>query len=61
MTEEQMQKFPLLKEAILTNKTVEELSPSYEIERVNGVLRYFGTNIIKYQNEYYEIRTYYID
>ena len=61
MTEEQMQKFTLLKETILTKKTIERSSPSYEIERVNGVLRYFDTNIIKYQNEYYEIRTYYAD
>ena len=48
MTEEQIKKFPLLKEAILTNKTVEVPSPSHEINQLGGIIEYFDTNIICY-------------
>ena len=51
MTEKQMSKFPLLKESILTNKTVEVSSPSQEITQFMGIMKYFGTKNIKYQNE----------
>ncbi|KYK21896.1 hypothetical protein AYK21_04250 [Thermoplasmatales archaeon SG8-52-2] len=61
MGEEQIKIFPLLKEAILTNKTVEVSSPSGEIEQLMGVLRYFDTNIIKYHDEYYEIKIFCAD
>lgn len=61
MSEEQMKIFPLLKEAILTIDTVEVSSPSGEIEQLMGVLRYFDTDIIKYQNEYYEIKIFCAD
>ena len=61
MTEKQMNLFPLLKEAILTNKTVEDSSPSQGITQLQGILRYFGTAYIKYQNEYYDIRIIYGD
>ena len=55
MTEKQMEKFPLLKEAILTNKTVEVSSPSHEITQLGGIFEYFDTNVICYQNEFYEV------
>jgi len=56
MTEQQMEKFPHLKEAILTNKTVIVESPSEEMSKLRGILEFFDTEIIHYQNEYYEIR-----
>ena len=55
MTENQMKIFSMLKEAILTNKTVEVSSPQEEITQLMGILRYFDTKIIKYRNEYYKI------
>ena len=61
MTEEQMQLFPLLKEAVQTNKLVEVASPSDEIEQLYGIFRYFDTRFICYQNEYYEISIHYAD
>jgi len=61
MTEEQMNNFPHLKEAILTNKTIEVASPSEEMSRLRGILEFFDTEIIQYQNEYYEIRIYFAD
>jgi hypothetical protein len=61
MTEKQMNIFPLLKEAIQTNKTVKVSSPSHEVSQLQGILRYFGTPNIKYQNEYYDIHIIYID
>ena len=53
MTEEQMNNFPHLKEAILTNKSVE--TPQEEMNRLRGILEFFDTEIIKYQNEYYDV------
>ncbi len=61
MTEDQMKKFPHLKEAILTNKTVEVTSPSQEINELQGILQYFDTDVICYRNEYYEIRIFFAD
>jgi hypothetical protein len=61
MTEQQLKNFPHLKEAILTNKTVEVESPSQEMNELRGILEYFDTEIIYYQNEYYEIKLYYAD
>jgi hypothetical protein len=54
MTEQQMKKFPHLKEAILTNKSVE--TPRDELIELQAILDFLDINIIKYQNEYYEIR-----
>ena len=54
ITEEQMQNFPHLKEAILLNKTI-EITDSNEETKLRGVLEYFDTYFICYQNEYYEI------
>lgn len=48
-----MNNFPHLKEAILTNKGVE--TPPEEMNRLKGILDFFGTEIIQYQNEYYEV------
>lgn len=53
MTEKQISKFPHLKEAILTNKSVD--TPQKEINELRGILDYFDTNIIHYQNESYEV------
>jgi len=61
MTEDQMRKFPHLKEAILKNKTVEVSSPSQEINELQGILQYFDTDVIFYRNEYYEIRIFFAD
>jgi hypothetical protein len=66
MTEQQMNNFPHLKEAILTNKTVYVDSPSPEMDKLRGVFEYFDaddifSDIIFYQNEYYEIRIMYAD
>jgi hypothetical protein len=54
MTEEQMDHFPHLKEAILTNTTGGDI-PKDELDALKGILEYFDTYIIRYQNEYYEI------
>ena len=66
MTEQQMNNFPHLKEAILTNKTVYVGSPSQEMDKLRGIFEYFDpddifSDIIFYQNEYYEIRISYAD
>ena len=61
MTEEQMKYFPHLIEAILTNKTVYVPSPSDEFSELRGILEYFNTEYICYQDEYYEIGFYYAD
>jgi hypothetical protein len=66
MTEQQMNNYPHLKEAILTNKTVYVGSPSQEMDRLRGIFEYFDpddifSDIIFYQNEYYEIRIKYAD
>jgi len=53
MTEEQMNNFPHLKEAILTNKLID--TPPEEMNRLRGILEFFNTEIIQYQNEYYEV------
>lgn len=53
MTEQQMEKFPHLKQTILTNKTT--ITPDDEFFRLRAILDFFDTSIIKYQNEYYEI------
>jgi hypothetical protein len=57
MTEEQMEKFPHLKESILTNKSVNLASDNdiNECDRLSGILEYFNTKYIYYQNEYYKI------
>ena len=56
-----MEKFPHLKEAILTNKTVYVESPSQEMDELRGVLDFFNTERIHYQNEYYQITIKYAD
>jgi hypothetical protein len=66
ITEQQMNNFPHLKEAILTNKTVYVESPSQEMDKLRGIFEYFDpddifSDIIFYQNEYYEIRIKYAD
>jgi len=66
MTEQQMNNYPHLKEAILTNKTVWVQSPSQEMNELRGIFEYFDpddifSDIIFYQNEYYEIRIKYAD
>ena len=54
MTEEPMNKFPHLKEAILTNDSGGEI-PKDEWSELRGLLEFFDTETIQYQNEYYEI------
>jgi len=54
MTEEQINNFPHLKEAILTNNSGGDI-PKDEWSELKGVLEFFDTEIIQYQNEYYEI------
>lgn len=62
MTEEQMEHFPHLKEAILTNKKYVDITDyDDEEDELRGVLDYFDTNYICYQNEYYEILFCYAD
>lgn len=53
--ERQMQKFLHLKEAILTNRTVEVEYPSEEIDRFRIILDFYNTDYICYYNDYYEI------
>jgi hypothetical protein len=53
MTEQQMKNFPHLKEAILTNKSVE--TSQQEMNQLRGILEFFNTEIIHYQDEYYEV------
>jgi hypothetical protein len=59
MTEQQMEKFPHLNEAInasrLENLTSAEI-PLEEFYELKGILKFKGTDFIKYKNEYYEIR-----
>ncbi len=52
ITEEQMNNFPHLKEAILTSKGVK--TPYDEYTKVDNLLE--ETRNIKYMNEFYEIR-----
>ena len=59
MTEQQMKHFPRLKEAILTNKSVE--TSQQEMNQLRGILEFFNTEIIQYQDEYYEIWFYAAD
>jgi len=54
MTEKQINNFPHLKEAILTNTTGGDI-PKDEWDELKGILSFFDTDIIQYQNEYYEI------
>jgi hypothetical protein len=61
MTEEQIKHFPLLKESLLTNKTIEVPSPSQEVTELRGVFEYFDTDVICYRNEYYEISVFCAD
>jgi len=66
MTDLQMNNFPHLKEAILTNKTVWVNSPSQEMDELRGIFEYFDpddifSDIIFYEEEYYEIRIMYAD
>lgn len=61
MTEEQIKHFPHLKEDILTNKTIDITNYDNEEFELRGILNYFDTNYICYQNEYYEISFYYAD
>lgn len=53
MTDDQMNHFPQLKEAILTNTSVE--TPQEEMNRLQDLLEFFDTETFPYQNEYYEI------
>ena len=55
MTEKQMKNFPILKESILKNKSIDVSLSSEEIIKLRGILEYFETDIICYQNEYYKI------
>jgi hypothetical protein len=59
MTEQHVKHFPDVKEAILTNKSVE--TPQGEMDRLRGVLQFFDAEIIKYQNDYYEVGFWYAD
>ncbi len=54
ISENQMQQFPHLKEAILNNGTAE--TPYEELDEVRNFLDDKDTRNIKYQNEYYKIR-----
>jgi hypothetical protein len=54
MTEEQMDHFPHLKEAILTNSSGGDI-PKAEFDELHSLVWSYDTNIIRYQNEYYEI------
>jgi hypothetical protein len=54
MTEEQMNRFPHLKEAILTNTSGGEV-PREEWDELRGTLEFFDTQVIRYQDKYYEI------
>jgi hypothetical protein len=54
MTEKQMNNFPHLKETILTNTSGGDI-PKDEWDELKGILLFFDTDIIQYQNEYYEI------
>ena len=56
MTEQRMEKFPHLKEAILTEEFVE--MPVDEFYKLKGILEFFSINVISYQYEYYEITFY---
>lgn len=58
MTEQQMEKFPHLNEAINTSRLVNLTSveiPLGEFYELKGILKFKGTDFIKYKNEYYEI------
>ena len=55
MTEEQMNRFPHLKEAILTNTSGGDI-PREEWDELRGILEFFDTQVIRYQDKYYEIR-----
>ncbi len=61
MTEEQMIHFPHLKEAILTNKTIDITNYDDEEAELRGIFNYFDTNYICYQDEYYEVAIWYAD
>jgi hypothetical protein len=54
MTEEQMNRFPHLKEAILSNTSGREI-PREEWDELRGILEFFDTQVIRYQDKYYEI------
>jgi len=54
MTEEQMNNFPHLKEAILTNSSGGDI-PKAEFDELHSLVWSYDTNIIQYRNEYYEI------
>jgi len=54
MTEEQMEHFPHLKEAILTNSSGGDI-PKAEFDELHSLVWSYDTNIIQYRNEYYEI------
>ena len=56
MTEQRMEKFPHLKEAILIEEFVE--MPVDEFYKLKGILEFFSINVISYQYEYYEITFY---
>jgi len=59
MTEEQMNIFPHLKEAILTNKLID--ASQEEMNRLRDFLDSFETEIVQYQNEFYEVGFWYAD
>jgi len=59
MSEQLMNRYPHLKEAILTNKSVE--TSQEEIYRLRGIFEFFDTNIIQYLYEYYEVGIWYAD
>jgi hypothetical protein len=54
MTEKQMNNFPHLKEAILTDTSGGDI-PKDEWDELKGILLFFDTDIIQYKNKYYEI------
>jgi hypothetical protein len=54
ITEKQMNNFPHLKEAILTNTSGGDI-PKDEFDELHSLVWSYDTNIIRYQNEYYEI------
>ena len=54
MTEEQMEHFPHLKVAIITNTSGGDI-PKTEFDELHSLVWSYDTNIIQYRNEYYEI------
>jgi hypothetical protein len=59
VTDQQLDKYPHLKEAILSKKTVE--TPLDEFYEFKGVTEFHDTNYIQYQNDFFQIAFYLAD